>query len=93
MLRKLGRVRTAVLTGWAVDPNCRFRYQTDAAFPLSDHADFTDLVEFVKRVAPKRIFTLHGFAADFAATLRARGVEAWALGADNQLEMRLPASV
>src|SRR5688500_1453692 len=30
MLRNLGRTRVAVLTGWAVDPNCRFRYQAHA---------------------------------------------------------------
>ena len=53
MLRNLGRTRTAILTGWAVNPNCRYRYQCDAAFPLSDHADFPDLIELVKRVQPK----------------------------------------
>jgi DNA ligase-1 len=92
VLRKLGRVRTAVLTGWAVDPNCRFRYQTDAAFPLSDHADFTDLVEFVKRVGPKKVFTLHGFAADFAQTLRELGFDARALSEEEQLSLPLEAS-
>ena len=55
MLRNLGKIRTAILTGWAVDPNCRFRYQCDAAFPLSDHADFPSLIEFVKRVGPKKV--------------------------------------
>src|SRR6266481_2129593 len=79
MLRNLGKTRTAILTGWAVDANCRFRYQSDAAFPLSDHADFTDLIAMVKRVRPKKIFTLHGFAADFAQTLRDLGYEAQAL--------------
>jgi len=59
--RKLGKIRSAVLTGWAVDPHCRFRYQCDAAFPLSDHADFPELLEFVRLVAPKKIYTLHGF--------------------------------
>ena len=88
-LRKLGRVRAAVLTGWAVDPNCRFRYQADAAFPLSDHADFPDLVEFVKRVAPKKAFTLHGFAADFAQTLREMGFDARALSEEEQLALPL----
>src|SRR5205814_8189309 len=33
LLRNLGRARVAVLTGWAVDANCRFRYGADAAFP------------------------------------------------------------
>jgi DNA ligase 1 len=85
MVRNLGKARTAILTGWAVDPNCRYRYQCDAAFPLSDHADFPDLLELVKQVCPKRVYTLHGFAADFARTLRGMGVEARALSQDEQL--------
>jgi DNA ligase-1 len=83
------QVRTAVLTGWAMDSGCRYRYGVEAAFPLSDHADFPDLLAFVKQVAPKRVFTLHGFATDFAATLRGMGIEAWALGEANQLELAL----
>src|SRR5256885_4432203 len=90
-LRKLGKARAAVLTGWAVDPNCCFRYQTDAAFPLSDHADFSELVEFVRRVAPKRVYTLHGFAADFAQTLRETGYDARALSEEEQLALTLTA--
>jgi len=92
MLRKLGATRTAILTGWAVDPNCRYRYQCDAAFALSDHADFPDLLEFVKRVQPKKVYTLHGFAADFAQTLRGMGFDAQALSEDEQLALRLEGS-
>src|SRR5688572_11350367 len=91
MLRNLGRTRVAVLTGWAVDPNCRFRYQAHAAFPLSDHADFRDLVEFVNRVQPKKIFTLHGFAAEFAQTLRDLGYDAQPLSQEDQLALPLGA--
>jgi DNA ligase-1 len=87
MLRNLGKTRTAILTGWAVDPNCRFRYQCDAAFPLSDHADFPDLLDMVKQVQPKKIYTLHGFAADFAQTLRNLGYDAQALSQDEQLAL------
>ncbi len=85
----LGKTRTAILTGWAVDSNCRFRYQCDAAFPLSDHADFSDLIEMVKRVQPKKVFTLHGFAADFAQTLRELGYEAQALSENEQFALPL----
>jgi DNA ligase-1 len=92
VLREIGPVRTAVLTGWAVDRDCRFRYGTDAAFPLSDHADFPDLIEFVQRVAPQRVFTLHGFAAEFAQALRERGFEAQALSEVEQLQLPLPLS-
>lgn len=86
-LRKIEHRRTAMITGWAMDPGAKFRYQCDAAFPLSDHADFAGLLTFVERVQPKRVLTLHGFAREFAQTLRERGLEAWALGMDNQLEL------
>ncbi len=79
MIEKIPRKRVAMISGWAVDPNARYRYQCDAAFPLSDHADYPDLLRYVELVQPKRVLTLHGFAAEFARDLRERGVEAWAL--------------
>ncbi len=87
--QELGRVRVAMMTGWAMDPGCRYQYQVDAAFPLSDHADYPDLLAMVRRVEPKCVYTLHGFAAEFAADVRAMGVEAWALTGDEQLELGL----
>lgn len=92
MLAKIPNRRVAVLTGWAVDPNARFRYGCDAAFPLSDHADYDDLLRYVELVKPARVLTLHGFASQFARDLRGRGVEAWALSEENQLELSLTAS-
>ncbi|MCD6052162.1 MAG: ligase [Verrucomicrobia bacterium] len=92
VLRQVGPIRTAVLTGWAIDPGCRYQSQCDAAFPLSDHADFPDLIEFVKRVVPRRVYTLHGFAADFAQTLRDLGFDAQALSESEQLSFRLDVS-
>jgi len=86
MLEKIPRKRVAMISGWAVDPNAVYRYQVDAAFPLSDHADYDDLLRYVDLVQPKRVLTLHGFAAEFARDLRNRGVEAWALSDENQLE-------
>ena len=86
MLEKIPRKRVAMISGWAVDPNAVYRYQVDAAFPLSDHADYDDLLRYVDLVQPKRVLTLHGFAAEFARDLRDRGVEAWALSNENQLE-------
>ncbi|HZZ19035.1 MAG TPA: ATP-dependent DNA ligase, partial [Opitutaceae bacterium] len=91
-LKKVPRSRTAVLTGWAMDPACKYRYQCDEAFPLSDHADYPDLLRFVELVKPAKVLTLHGFAAEFAATLRERGTEAWAIGEDNQLELGVSVS-
>ena len=89
MLQKIKARRTAMLTGWALTPGAIHRYQTDACFPLSDHADYDDLIRYVELVKPQRVFTLHGYAAAFAADLRARGVEAWALSEENQMELTL----
>src|SRR5258705_7195350 len=92
MLEKIPRKRVAMISGWAVDPNAIYRYQVDAAFPLSDHADYDDLLRYVELVQPKRVLTLHGFAADFARDLRDRGFEAWALSEQDQLEFTLPST-
>src|SRR5437764_5443517 len=93
MIEKIPRKRVAMISGWAVDPNAKYRYQVDAAFPLSDHADYNDLIRYVDLVQPKRVLTLHGFAAEFARDLRERGIEAWALSEENQMELRLPKPV
>ena len=89
MLEKIGEKKVAMISGWAVDPGAIYRYQVDAAFPLSDHADYTALIRYVELVNPKRVLTLHGFAAEFARDLRERGIEAWALSEENQLELTL----
>jgi Cft2 family RNA processing exonuclease len=81
------RPRTAMVTGWAVDRAARWRYGVDAAFPLSDHADYADLVEYVRRVNPTRVYTVFGFAAEFAADLRTRGYDAQPLKGAMQLRL------
>ena len=89
MVRRIKQRRLAILTGWALDPGAVYRYQVDAAFPLSDHADYEDLLRYVDLVKPERVLTLHGFAAAFARDLRDRGIDAWALTEENQLELSL----
>lgn len=93
MLEKIPEKRVAMISGWAVEPSAIYRYQVDAAFPLSDHADYTDLVRYVELVKPQRVLTLHGFAAEFARDLRERGIEAWALSEENQMELTLGKTV
>ena len=92
MIEKIPRRRVAIVSGWAVEPNAVYRYQVDAAFPLSDHADYNDLIRYVDLVKPKRVLTLHGFAAEFARDLRERGIESWALSEENQMEFKMPKS-
>lgn len=88
-LRTIRHRRSAMISGWALDPWTIPRHRYDAAFPLSDHADYDDLLRFVTAVGPRLVYTVHGFAAEFARDLRARGIEAWALGRENQLDLPL----
>lgn len=76
----LGRCRTVMLTGWAIDPSARYRYGVDELIGLSDHADFGELLEYVERAGPRVVYTLHGDHA-FAGHLRKSGVEAYHLPA------------
>lgn len=87
MVARLPNRRTAAVTGWGMDSGSRFRYGVDAVFPLSDHADYRDLLATVREVDPGTVWTVHGYAREFAADLRARGIEAWALGRDEQLDL------
>lgn len=89
-IRNIQPRRTAIITGWAVDPGAVYRYRCDAAFPLSDHADYPDLIRFVETVQPRLVYTVHGFTREFARDLRARGIQAWAFGSDTQLELGFP---
>ena len=86
MVSRLAKRRVAMVTGWALSPGAIYRYGCDAVFPLSDHAGYDDLLKYVELVQPQRVLTLHGYASEFAQDLRRRGIEAWSLVGDNQLE-------
>lgn len=88
-LRQLKRIRTAMLSGWAMMPGAKYRYQVDEVFPLSDHADYPQLWECVKQVKPTLIYTVHGYTSGFTRDLRAQGYTAWSLTSEDQLELGL----
>ena len=87
ILAGVARPRTAFISGWAVDRSARYRHGVDAAFPLSDHADYDELLAYVRRVNPRRVYTVYGFAAEFAADLCARGFHARPLQGDVQYRL------
>ncbi|BDG03577.1 MBL fold metallo-hydrolase [Anaeromyxobacter oryzae] len=85
-MRGVRRRRTAILTGWAIDGS-RFFKGVDAAFPLSDHADFPSLVRYAKATGAGRVFTVHGHEDELAAALRKEGIRAEPLKEQTQLEL------
>ncbi len=87
-IRRLRKsIRLAMVSGWGMEPGAKYRYQCDEVFPLSDHAGYDDLLSFVETVAPSRVLTIHGYTGEFAADLRRRGIEAWPLFGETQLEL------
>lgn len=79
MLAAIKRKRVIAVTGWALLDASYDRYRADVLIPLSDHADFDELLEVVRRSGAKRVLTTHGFAEPFAHLLAQRGLAAEAL--------------
>jgi putative mRNA 3-end processing factor len=77
-LPRLGKTVSIAVTGWAKDAATKYRLGVDHALPLSDHADYDQLVETVRRVEPREVFCTHG-APEFADHLRDLGINAYPL--------------
>jgi Cft2 family RNA processing exonuclease len=64
------KISSALATGWS------YRGAFDKTFPLSNHSDFNDLLEYVKLSNPKLVLTDHGFCEEFARKLNKLGYNA-----------------
>ncbi len=68
----IGSQAPALATGWAVRGK-----HIHQAFPLSSHADYSQLIEYVKACRPKQVYTCFGFDETLASALRRKlGVNA-----------------
>ncbi|MCM2317610.1 MAG: MBL fold metallo-hydrolase [Thermoanaerobaculia bacterium] len=72
-IRAIPRRETVSLTGWCLKGG--WRTGGDHALPLSDHADFEELIELVERARPRIVYVTHG-SKSFARELRQRGFAA-----------------
>jgi putative mRNA 3-end processing factor len=79
--RSIGRkAARAYATGWALSLRGR-----SAAFPLSSHADFEQLMSFVKACDPEKVYIFTGFAEELGRSIKSElGVQARGLPAINQ---------
>jgi putative mRNA 3-end processing factor len=73
--KKYGAILVS-FSGWALNPGFRYSMASDYSFPLSDHCDYPELVKLVEAVSPEVVYTVHGFAAEFARDLRRMGFSA-----------------
>jgi putative mRNA 3-end processing factor len=79
----LGKTVSIAVTGWAIQTSAKYRLGVDHALPLSDHADFAQLIEAVQQVAPRVIYCTHG-PHEFVDHLRDLGFNAHPLNPPQQ---------
>jgi Cft2 family RNA processing exonuclease len=71
-LERIVDKHTVFLSGWGMDASASKRFGVDNVLPYSDHADFDELLSFVDRVHPERVYCTHGIDA-FVAILKEKG--------------------
>ncbi len=68
---------TCAASGWAISPSFKYSMGVERAFPISDHADYDELIEFVKGCSPKKVYCWHGYATHFAVEVKEKlGIDA-----------------
>jgi len=71
-------------TGWSLIRKETNEY--DFMFPLSDHSDFYELVDYVKKCNPELVATFHGYSREFAKYLKNLGFKAFELNENEKLD-------
>lgn len=74
-LEGLRNTVSIAVSGWASDAATRYRLGVEHAIGLSDHADYDELLETIRRVGPDEIYCTHG-PASFVDRLRDEGIPA-----------------
>jgi Cft2 family RNA processing exonuclease len=69
---------SALATGWS------FARGFNKTFPLSNHADFNDLLDYVKQSNPRLVLTDHGFCEEFSRKLNRIGYKSKPLKQNKQ---------
>jgi putative mRNA 3-end processing factor len=74
--RKFAPVSTALASGWMTIRGTRRRKAVDRGFVLSDHADWTGLLDTIKATGAGCVLVTHGYAAVVVRYLREQGLDA-----------------
>jgi len=74
-IKSLSNIYTIYLSGWGIDKTAQNRLGVDKVLPLSDHADFDELIRLVETINPKKVYCTHGFDK-FVDILRNAGYHA-----------------
>jgi len=74
--RNLKNIKSAQVSGWCLDNNRRsigkLSWGFDQGFPYSDHADFYETMDFIKKCDPSLVYTNHGYEDMLAHEIQKR---------------------
>jgi len=74
--KKTRGLKFAVFSGWNIKPYYKRRFGADEGFTLSDHADFKELLNTVKKSKAENVYVHHGYSKEFKEFLRIEGINA-----------------
>ena len=86
-LRRFGASSTAFASGWMRIRGARRRRSVDRGFVLSDHIDWTSLLETIAATGAQRVLVTHGYPEPVVRWLMEHGIEAQAIASQWEGEM------
>jgi putative mRNA 3-end processing factor len=75
-MRRWVNASRAFASGWMQIRGNRRRRSLDRGFVLSDHADWTGLLDTIEESGAERIWVTHGYTAEMVQFLREKGLSA-----------------
>jgi len=78
-LRRFGEVSTAFASGWMLVRGARRRRALDRGFVLSDHVDWTALMDAIAATGAEQVWVTHGYREQVVRFLRDKGMNATAI--------------
>ena len=75
-MKKFSPYSVGICSGWMMVRGNSRRKNADAGFALSDHADWSGLLQAVKATGAEKVFATHGFQSAFSRYLTENGIEA-----------------
>jgi putative mRNA 3-end processing factor len=78
-LRRFGDISRAFVSGWMRIRGARRRRSLDRGFVLSDHADWTGLLDTVRTTGAEHVWVTHGYRGELVRWFTEHGLDALAV--------------
>jgi hypothetical protein len=86
-LAQLDRLRFALVSGSAAEPGVLERMRLQHGFALTNLPSAGEIATAIEATGAREVALFHGGAEPLAASLRARGLDAYALGPPRQMTL------